>query len=380
MIKRIITQALSTDFDRNKVIVIIGARQVGKTTLVKEVAKGMGKVCIMNCDNIDDRMDLENKTSTQLKSMFQGYDLVFIDEAQRVANIGMTIKMIADLYLSTKVIVTGSSSLALSEGIYEPATGRHIDYELFPLSVSELINHTSPKEEQRMLSQRLVYGLYPEVVTHPEDAKRTLMTLANDYLYKDLLTYKGVKKPEVLHKLLRALALQLGSEVSYNELSNLLGIDKVTVENYIGLLEKCYVIFHLDSFSRNLRNEIKKGKKIYFWDNGIRNAVISNFATPELRTDMGMLWENFIISERRKQHIYANTYTQMYFWRTHTQSEIDLIEECDGQLSSFELKWNEKAKARQPEPFKLSYPDTPFHIITPENYQKFVVQGSETGI
>ncbi len=372
MIKRAIEESIANDFSGNKVIVIIGARQVGKTTLVSEIAKKEGKVLSLNCDNTDDRLDIENKTSTELATLLRGYDLAFIDEAQRVANIGLTIKMIADLKLSTHVIVTGSSSLELSEGIYEPATGRHIDYELFPFSTDELITNTSEREEKRLLSQRLIYGFYPDVVNNPADAKRTLMTLANDYLYKDLLTYKGIKKPEVLQKLLRALAFQVGSEVSYNELSNLIGIDKNTVETYIDLLEKCYVIFKVSSFSRNARNEIKKSKKVYFYDNGIRNAIISNFANPELRTDMGALWENFIISERLKMHTYANDYTTMYFWRTHAQSEIDLIEERDGMLSTFEMKWNGKTKARQPEAFRSSYPDVPFNIITPENYLNFV--------
>lgn len=372
MIERTIKEQLKDDFNRNKVIVITGARQVGKTTLVNELAHCMQKTLMLNCDNIDDRMALENKTSTQLRTLLSGYDLVFIDEAQRVSNIGLTIKMIGDLHLSTRIIVTGSSSLELAEGIYEPATGRHIDHQLFPLSIEELVRHTTIREERRMLETRLVYGFYPEVVTTPTDAKRILMSLSNDYLYKDLLSYKGVKKPEVLQKLLRALALQLGSEVSYNELANLLGIDKTTVENYIGLLEKCFVIFRLDSFSRNLRNEIKKGKKIYFYDNGIRNAIIANFAQPELRNDMGALWENLMISERKKRNIYASTYAQMYFWRTHEQKEIDLVEEVDGMFHAYEFKWNGKVRASLPTPFAISYPDSTFEIVTPDNYLPFV--------
>ena len=253
MINREIESNIRDDFDSRKAIVLIGARQVGKTTLVEAVAKDSGRVLALNCDNVDDRMSLENKTSTELQNLIAGYDLVVIDEAQRVANIGLTIKMMVDLRMEKpQVIVTGSSSLELAEGIYEPATGRCINYELFPLSVGELVGHTSAREEARLLNQRLVYGLYPEVVTHPADAKRRLMSLADSYLYKDLLMYKGVKKPEILQKLLRALALQVGSEVSYNELSNLLGIDKATVENYIGLLEKGYVVFRVDSYSRNL--------------------------------------------------------------------------------------------------------------------------------
>lgn len=374
MINREIESNIRDDFDSRKAIVLIGARQVGKTTLVEAVAKDAGRVLALNCDNVDDRMSLENKTSTELQNLIAGYDLVVIDEAQRVANIGLTIKMMVDLRMEKpQVIVTGSSSLELAEGIYEPATGRCINYELFPLSVGELVGHTSAREEARLLNQRLIYGLYPEVVTHPADTKRRLMSLADSYLYKDLLMYKGVKKPEILQKLLRALALQVGSEVSYNELSNLLGIDKATVENYIGLLEKCYVVFRVDSYSRNLRNEIKKGKKVYFWDNGIRNAVIANFSSPEMRLDMGMLWENFIISERRKLHSYATDYAKLYFWRTHTQNEIDLVEECDGRLTAFEMKWNGKTKAKMPSAFATAYPETTFHVVTPDNYMDFMV-------
>lgn len=372
MIERTITARLAGDFDRHKVIVITGARQVGKTTLVSALAAENKKVLMLNCDNHDDRAVLEDKTTTQLRALTDGYDLVFIDEAQRVANIGLTIKMIGDMKPTAQVIVTGSSSLELAEGINESAIGRHIDYMLFPFSLEELAAHTSVREERRMLDTRLIYGTYPEVVPHAADARRTLMTLANDYLYKDLLAYKGVKKPEVLSKLLRALALQVGSEVSYNELSGLLGIDKATVESYIGLLEKCFVIFRLDSFSRNARNEIKKGKKIYFCDNGIRNAVISNFAPPEMRADMDALWENMMVSERRKRNIYNSTYAQMYFWRTHDQKEIDLVEETDGQLHAFDFKWSGKARASLPAAFASLYPGSTFETITPECYFSFV--------
>jgi predicted AAA+ superfamily ATPase len=198
------------------------------------------------------------------------------------------------------------------------------------------------------------------------------MTLTNNYLYKDLCSYKGLKKPDVLQKLVRALALQLGSEVSYNELSNLLGVDKETVENYINLLEKCFVVFRLDSFSRNLRNEIKKGKKVYFYDNGIRNAVLSNFAPASLRNDMGALWENLMVSERVKRNIYTGSYAQLYFWRTHDQKEIDLVEEEDGLLRTYEFKWNGKVKAKQPVSFTSAYPNSSFDVISPENFWEFV--------
>ena len=372
MIKRNIESSILADFHRKKVIVLLGARQVGKTTLLETLRKQEKKVLSLNCDDLDDVLLIEEKTSTELRALFASYDMAFIDEAQRVKNIGLILKKIGDLKLDTDVIVTGSSSLDLAGEINEPATGRLIEYRLFPFSLSELSAETSEREEQRMLEQRLIYGMYPEVVTFPGDAKRTLMTLTNNYLYKDLFSYKGLKKPDILQKLVRALALQLGNEVSYNELSNLLGVDKETVENYINLLEKCFVFFRLDSFSRNLRNEIKKGKKVYFYDNGIRNAVLSNFAPVALRNDMGALWENMMVSERVKRNAYMGSYAQLYFWRTHDQKEIDLIEEEDGLLRTYEFKWSGKVKAKQPTLFASAYPDSSFKVISPDNYWEFV--------
>lgn len=372
MISRIIKNSILADYRRKKVIVLLGARQVGKTTLLSELQEGNEKTLFLNCDNMDDALALEGKTSTELKQLLMPYQLVFIDEAQRVKNIGLALKMIGDLKLPTQVIVTGSSSLDMANEINEPATGRLIEYNLFPFSLAELALNSSEREENRLLESRMVYGLYPEVVTEPGDAKRTLMSLTNNYLYKDLFAYKGIKKPELIQKLARALALQLGSEVSYNELSNLLGVDKSTVENYINLLEKCFVVFKLDSFSRNLRNEIKKGKKIYFYDNGVRNAILSNFAPLELRNDAGALWENLMVSERVKRNAYSGNFAQLFFWRTHEQQEIDLIEEEDGMLHAFEFKWNGKAKSSQPKAFANAYPNSAYETITPEHYWGFV--------
>lgn len=372
MIKREIQSSVLADFKRKKVIVLLGARQVGKTTLLSGLQAGNENVLLLNCDNIDDRLLLEERTSTELNHLLSPHKIVFIDEAQRVKNIGLTLKIIGDLKLDTQVIVTGSSSLDMADEINEPATGRLIEYNLFPFSLSELANNSSEREQRRLLESRLIYGLYPEVVTEPGDAKRTLMMLTNNYLYKDLLAYKGIKKPDVLQKLVRALSLQLGNEVSYYELSNLLGVDKETVESYINLLEKCFVIFRLDSFSRNMRNEIKKGKKIYFYDNGIRNAVISNFAPLELRPDVGALWENLMVGERLKHNACSGSFAQLYFWRTHDQKEIDLIEEQDGVLKTFEFKWNSRTNASVPKAFKQAYPDSTYDVITPNNFWPFV--------
>lgn len=372
MIRREIEPLIKNDFNRGKIIVVLGARQVGKTTLFNDLMENHDDVLILNCDNYDDRSDLENKTSTALKNLIGHHKIVMIDEAQRVKNIGMTLKIIADMKLPAQILVTGSSSLEISSEINEPATGRLFEYHLYPLSLRELAVHTSQREEKRLLETRMIYGSYPEIVTHPGDAKRLLVSLANNYLYKDLLEYKGVKKPEILHKLVRALALQIGSEVSYNELAGIVGVDKATIENYINLLEKCFVIFRLSSYSRNVRNEIKKGKKIYFYDNGIRNALISNFSPLELRTDTGVLWENMMISERVKSNDYKRNYAQLFFWRTQQQQEIDLIEEKDGSITAYEFKWNEKKKVSLPAIFQKNYPDTAFKIINRDNYTAFV--------
>ncbi|MDE6272106.1 MAG: ATP-binding protein [Muribaculaceae bacterium] len=374
MIERTIEKNILKDFKKKKIVTLLGPRQVGKTTLLNQITTTQpnSKVLELNCDDEDDRLILENKSSTELKALIGNNDLLLIDEAQRVNNIGLTLKKMGDLKSNASIIVTGSSSLGIGDKINEPATGRLLEYHLYPFTTGELINSSSPKEENRMLRQRLIYGMYPEVVNDPTDAKRTLMTLANNYLYKDLLAYDGIRKPTLLQNLVKALALQVGSEVSYNELASLIGADKITVEKYIDLLEKCFVVFRLPSFSRNMRNEIKKGKKIYFYDNGIRNAVISNFASPDLRTDMGALWENFLISERLKRNDYLATYAQLYFWRTQTKQEIDLIEECDGQLTTYEFKWNPKAKAKFPSAFQEAYPKSTFQVITPDNYQDFL--------
>ena len=372
MIHRIIEQLIKNDFSRGKIIVLMGARQVGKTTLFDSVVSGSSNVLRLNCDNYDDRSDLENKTSTELRQLMGNHEVVIIDEAQRAKNIGLSLKMLADLKLPMQILVTGSSSLTLANKINEPATGRLIEYNLFPLSLSELMQHTSPREEKRLLEQRMIYGLYPEVVTTPGDAKRILVNLTNNYLYRDLLEYRGVKKPEVLQKLVRALALQIGSEVSYNELSRTVGVDKATVESYIDLLEKCFVVFRLPAYSSNLRSEIKRGRKIYFYDNGIRNALLSNFAPLDLRDDVGMLWENMMVSERIKRNSYSRSYAQMYFWRTQQQQEVDLIEEQDGRLTAFEFKWNSQKKAKLPKSFIDNYPNTDFKVITPDNYVEFV--------
>ena len=371
-IKRQIVEQLKALSSLKKIMVILGPRQVGKTTLLRQLTADATNVLSFDCDNTDERWTLEDKTTTELAALIGKSQVVIIDEAQRVRNIGMTLKMLGDLNLPSQIYVTGSSSLELSDDINEPATGRILEFNLYPFSIAEIAAHSSWRDEQRLLNQRMIYGSYPEIVTNPEHARILLQNIVNSYLYKDLLEYKGIKKPDVLRKLVVALALQLGNEVSYNELSNILGVDKETVENYIDLLEKCFVVFRIDSYSRNLRNELKKGKKIYFCDNGVRNAVINNFAPLELRNDEGALWENLMMVERRKLHAYNGRFVQQYFWRTTQQKEIDLIEECDGQLSAFEFKWKAGKVAKVPAAFIDAYPNASFQSINPSNFQDFV--------
>ena len=373
MIGRLINQSVSADFFQGKVIAVLGPRQVGKTTLLSQLSIPSTETLWLNCDNIDDSQVLEGQTTTGLQQLVGNKRYVVIDEAQRVKNIGLTLKMMADTFRDrVQVVVTGSSSLELSNQIYEPATGRIFEYRLYPFSLAELSQHYSVREERRLLEQRLIYGCYPEVVTHPDHAKRILTTIASNYLYKDLLSYNGIRKPEVLSRLLQALAMQVGEQVSYNELSRLIGIDRATVESYIDLLEKCFVIFRLPSYSGNLRTELRHNRKIYFYDNGIRNAILSNFAPLNLRTDAGALWENMMLSERVKHNAYRQSYAQIYFWRTQAQAEIDFVEIEDGAMQAFEFKFNPKKLPRAPKAFTDTYPEAVFQVITPDNYTSFV--------
>jgi len=357
---------------RGKVLILIGSRQVGKTTLISEISKNFAQedVLFVNCDESDVRAVLENSSSTALKAFIGSKKLFIIDEAQRVKGIGLTLKLIADTLKEVQVIATGSSAFDLRNELEEPLTGRKIVIELFPISTQEMVNHTSYLEEKRMLEQRMIYGMYPEIINNPTDAKKLLKELSDSYLFKDILSYKDIRQPDALRKLLTALSLQVGSEVSYNEIGNLIGLDKETVERYIDLLEKSFVVFRLTSLSRNGRNELKKSRKIYFYDNGVRNAVINNFNPLSLRADVGDLWENFMISERKKTLHYNQIFANTYFWRTHTQQEIDYIEEREGKLFTYEFKWSEKKKAKLPKIFAELYPENEFEFINSKNYME----------
>ena len=375
MIKRAIYQTIKDNLFKGKAIVLTGARQVGKTTLLKQLLSenNSGSVLTLNCDEPDICLMLENVTSSQLKNLIGNHTLVLIDEAQKVNNIGLTLKLIVDNLPDVQVVATGSSAFELRNKLNEPLTGRKFEYRLYPFSTDELVKNSSAIEERRLLEQRMIFGMYPDVINQPSDKTKILRELTNSYLFKDILSYKDIRNPVSLSKLLTMLALQVGSEVSYNELSRSIGIDKETVERYLDLLEKVFVVFRLNSFSRNIRNELKKSKKVYFYDNGIRNAIINNYQPLELRNDVGALWENFFISERKKMIDYNDLYSNTYFWRTHSQQEIDYIEERDGIIHAFEIKWKENKKSSLPSSFATSYPEHTFDVITPSNYLNFLM-------
>lgn len=352
----------------------MGARQVGKSTILHSLLGANDSVLWLNGDDDDVREQFRNMTSTRLKNIIGNKTIIVIDEAQRISEIGLRMKLITDQIPGVQVIATGSSSFELSSKINESLTGRKRELKLFPLAFSELVRQTSFLEEKRMLSHRLIYGYYPEVVTSPSEEKVVLKELTQSYLYRDLLAMDGLNKADMLVRLLKALALQIGNQVSYNELGSLIGIDSKTVEKYIDVLEKSYIIFRLGTFSRNLRNELKMSRKVYFWDLGIRNAVISNFSPMENRADCGALWENFAISERMKLNEYGSGFAQSYFWRTKDQSEIDYIEEEDGMMKAFEFKWNpSKSKVKCPASFASAYPCAVFKVITPDNVEEFIL-------
>ncbi|MBK7094721.1 MAG: ATP-binding protein [Saprospiraceae bacterium] len=373
MIVRDITDKIKSDLFRGKVILLFGARQVGKTTLVRELAEGLDMPYKwFSGDEPDIRLNMSNITSTQLKVLYGNTRLIIIDEAQRIENIGLMLKLSVDNFPDVQVIATGSSAFELAGKINEPLTGRKYEYKLFPFSFHELSDHFGSLEETRYLEHRLVYGGYPEVINKIGEEQRTLLSISDSYLYKDLFAYESIKKTSLFQKLLSALAFQTGSEVSYNELAGTVGANKETVEKYIDLLEQTFVIFRLNAFSRNVRNELKKSKKIYFYDNGIRNAIINNFLPLSSRNDAGALWENYLISERIKLMCNNGKNNRYYFWRTTQQQEIDYIEEENGQLSAYEFKWNENKKHNFPKTFLNAYPVSDSMVINRKNYSSFI--------
>lgn len=375
IIDRLLQEKIQKKMFQNKAILVHGPRQSGKTTLIRAIERrSEKKVLYLNCDQPDIRNLLTDATSSALKHLIGNAEIVLVDEAQRVKNIGLTMKLITDNFSHVQFIATGSSALELTDEINEPLTGRKWEYRLLPLSTQEMVAWSGILEERRLLNQRLVYGMYPDVVVNPGEKREILYSLTDSYLYKDIFAFREIRKPEVIEKLLEALALQVASEVSYNELGQLIQVDPATVQRYIDLLEKAFVVFRLRSFSRNVRNELKRSRKVYFYDNGVRNALISNFSPPETRVDTGALWENFLVSERAKLLFNNQKYAKPFFWRTKQQQEIDYIEEFEGILSAYEFKWNPSKKTRFPQTFLKAYPNHSTQTITPNNYLDFLLE------
>lgn len=370
MIKRALEKKIENRFGTGKAILLIGPRQVGKTTLFNKLLEGK-EYLFLNGDDPTVRKLLSNPNLEQLKNIIGTYTIVFIDEAQRIENIGLSLKLITDQLKSVQLLVSGSSAFDLNNQTQEPLTGRKWEYQLYPISWGEFESNVGYLKAEQQLELRIVYGMYPDVINNFSEEKEILKQLTDSYLYKDILSYGGIRKPEVLEKLLRALAFQIGSEVSYNELAQLLGIDKKTVATYIDLLCQAYVIFKLPSFSKNLRNEIKTNQKIFFYDTGVRNMIIGDLSPMDDRQDKGNLWENFLIAERLKFRVYNSSLAKGYFWRTVQQQEIDYVEEEEGWVKGFEIKWNPKNKIKVPKTFLQAY-DAKVKIINRENFRDFL--------
>lgn len=373
MIVRNLEEIIRSKLNKGKAIILMGARQVGKTTLLKKIFHRESDVLWLSGDEKDVRDLFFQSSSSRLKLFFGKNKTVVIDEAQRIEDIGLRLKLITDQIPEIQLVATGSSSFELANKLNEPLTGRKWEYKMYPISFAEMVNTHGLLEEKRLIAHRLIYGYYPEVINNIGAEKDVLKQLSESFLYKDILLLDQIKKPEGLIKLLQALAYQVGSQVSNNELSTLTGLDAKTVDKYINVLEQAFIVFRLGSFSRNLRSELKKSRKIYFYDNGIRNALIANFNQPESRPDQGALWENYLMAERKKFIEYQQKWTNSWFWRTKEQAEIDYVEEEDGKLSAFELKWNPKAKSKIPRLFLETYTGSTFKVIHPGNMEEFLL-------
>ena len=374
MIPRTQEQNIRHWLGKGKAIIVTGPRQVGKTTLVRKITQSLDRKTLwLTGDDPETRSLLDNVSLARLQTIVGQNEVVVVDEAQRFTNAGLMLKLLTDHLPQVQLFVTGSSSLDLASQTKESLTGRKFEFSLYPLSFVEMSGHQGFLAERSLLEHRMLYGFYPEVVQHePQQAQKILNDLSDGLMYKDLLTLDQIKKPSLLVKLLQALALQIGSEVSYNEVAQLIGADPLTVEKYVDLLEQSFVLFRLPSLSRNARNEIRKGRKIYFLDNGIRNSIINNFSPLALRTDTGALWENFLLAERMKRNAYTDYFCNAYFWRTTTQQEIDYVEDAGGRLHAFEFKWQTKKPARFPKSFLEAYPGSETTLIDRENFDGFV--------
>lgn len=375
MINRLTAERIKAAAKSKKTVILMGARQVGKTTLLKSLFQNSDSTLWLNGDELDIQNLFANLSADRFKAYLGKNKILVIDEAQRIENIGLRLKVLADSLNDIQIFATGSSSFDLANRVNEPLTGRKREFQLFPLSFKELASNSDLLTEKRMIPHRLIFGSYPEVVMSHGNEIEILKELSQSYLYKDILSFEKIRHSDKLIKLLQALAWQVGSQVSYNELAQICSIDSKTVEHYITILEQAFIIFRLRTFSRNLRNELKNNRKIYFYDNGIRNAIIANFSAVENRNDAGALWENYLISERMKKNSYDGIMANTAFWRTKEQQEIDYLEERDGNLCAYEFKWSEAAakKTRVPLTFSRAYPGAKFSVITPQNVEDFLL-------
>lgn len=372
MVKRLLTERIKARLFQGKTIILYGARQTGKTTMVKSLMEEYGEDArYLNCEILSVEQNLREAEPEKLKSYLGGSRLVILDEAQNVHDIGRILKLLTDEVPEIQIIATGSSSLNLRYKTAEPMTGRTVEFLLYPLSIIEIKNQGDWFTADAQIERLLRLGSYPEVYLSSDDlAKERLDQIASSYLYRDLLRYEGIKKSSVFNDLLISLALQVGSEVSYSELAVKLGINRLTVQKYIDLLEQSYVIFRLYAFSRNLRKELSKSVKIYFYDTGIRNALLQNYNLLGLRQDTGALWENYCIAERMKANSFAGRKVNVYFWRTYDQKEVDYIEEADGKITGYEFKFSPEAKIKSATEFKESY-KAEVHRVDRKNIWKF---------
>ncbi len=374
MIQRNLQPVLQNWMKEKEVIILYGPRQSGKTTLLGMLLDDNPDALVLNCERPDLAEILEAKDLARIRLIFGDKKIVAIDEAQKIRDIGLLLKIIFDDKAFTqKIIATGSSSFELTDKVSEPLTGRNVKFLLLPLSLNELSLSNGWLRTMENLESLLVFGNYPGLINDPLDIRtKKLFELTSDYLFRDILIHENIRNSALLRKLLKALALQVGSQVSLNELAGLLGVSSPTIEKYLDLLEKSFIIFTLPSFSRNLRNEIRKSKKYYFYDLGIRNALITNFSGLDSRTDAGAIWENFCILERLKHNLIHQPYARIYFWRTYDGAEIDLVEENDGQISLFKFKWTRRHKAGFPVSFEEKYPVKSKKIITRENIHELL--------
>lgn len=375
MIRREIIDCIQQELRPQKVMLVYGARRVGKTILIEQIADSYkGKVSILNGEDQVTQALLRERSAANYSNLFAEIDLLVIDEAQHIADIGQILKLIVDTQKNLSVIASGSSSFDLQNTAGEPLVGRSYEFRLYPLSVSEILTQTTRVEMMQQLEWQLLYGSYPELLSipEPERKQRYLTEIANAYLLKDILSLDGIKNSGKMMQLLQLLAYQIGSEVHYEEIATKLALSRNTVEKYIDLLSKAFVIYRLPAFSRNPRREVSKPGKIYFCDNGIRNAVIGDFRPMAIRQDVGSLWENYIIGERIKRQQNKGILSKHYFWRTYAGQEIDLIEETNGMIQAFEFKWGERMP-KVPSAFEELYPDTSYRVINRTNMLGFVL-------